>query len=207
MWKRCPLCAGDGPTQSLIQPGTMKCSDNAARLIYRSSVETTGSQNASEIVQIIKEWVTSSVPGEATLQLWPFIMDLDSRCSVPITSAVNVCIHTAALPSSVVIAIAVVSVVLFIPLVLLIVMVVILCLWTCFRQRQETGKAAIYESADKAKSGFGFAFSSRRRNGGSSRIHQLALDSNVDSTSLHSRNEAKEVGELNPIFNSEAADV
>ena len=64
----------------------MKCSDNAARLIYRSSVEATGSQNASEIVQIIKEWVTSSVPGEATLQLWPFIMDLDSRCSVPITS-------------------------------------------------------------------------------------------------------------------------
>lgn len=109
---------------------------------------------------------------------------------------------TAALPSSVVIAIAVVSVVLFIPLVVLIVMVVILCLWTCYRRRQETGKAPIYESADKAKSGIGFSFFSRRRNGGSS-VHQLALDQNGDSTSLHSRNEAEELGELNPTFNSE----
>ena len=86
MLKRCPLCASDEAVESFIQPGTLKCSETAARLIYRSSVEATGPHNASEIVQIINEWVTSSVPGEATLQLWPFIMDLDSRCSVSIAS-------------------------------------------------------------------------------------------------------------------------
>ena len=43
-----------------------------------------GSQhNSSEIVEIIEEWVTSS---EATLHLWPFVMDLDSRCPVSIKS-------------------------------------------------------------------------------------------------------------------------
>ena len=115
-----------------------------------------------------------------------------------------VCIHTAAMSDSVVIAITVVSVVLFIPLVVLIVMVVILCLWTCYRRRQETGKAAIYERPDQAKSGFKFLFF-RRRKGGSS-MHQLSLDQNGgDNASLHSRNEADGVGELNPTFNREGS--
>ena len=46
----------------------------------------TEAHNASEIIQIIEEWVISTVPGQATLQLWPFVMDLDSHCPVSITS-------------------------------------------------------------------------------------------------------------------------
>ena len=57
-----------------------------AWLIYRSTIEATGSHNASEIVGVIVDWVTSTEPGEATLQLWPFVMDLDSSCPVSITS-------------------------------------------------------------------------------------------------------------------------
>ena len=70
----------------LIQPGKLRCSETAARLIYRSTIEATGSQNASEIVGVIEEWVTSTEPGEATLHLWPFVMDLDSHCLISITS-------------------------------------------------------------------------------------------------------------------------
>lgn len=82
--KHCPRCVGF--SESLIRPGTLRCSESVARLIYRSTIEVTGTHNASEIVQIIDEWVTSAVPGEATLHLWPFVMDLDSRCPVSITS-------------------------------------------------------------------------------------------------------------------------
>ena len=46
----------------------------------------TETHNASEIIQIIEEWVNSTIPVQATLQLWPFVMDLDSRCPVSITS-------------------------------------------------------------------------------------------------------------------------
>ena len=82
--KRCSRCAS--VSSDLIQPGKLRCSETAARLIYRSTIETTGSHNASEIVQVIKEWVNSTEPGQATLHLWPFVMDLDSRCPVSITS-------------------------------------------------------------------------------------------------------------------------
>ena len=70
----------------LIQPGKLRCSETAARLIYRSTIQATGSHNASEIIGVIEEWVTSTEPGEATLHLWPFVMDLDNRCPVSITS-------------------------------------------------------------------------------------------------------------------------
>ena len=70
----------------LIQPGKLRCSETAARLIYRSTIEATGSRNASEIVGVIEEWLTSTKPGEATPHLWPFVMDLDSHCPVSITS-------------------------------------------------------------------------------------------------------------------------
>ena len=40
----------------------------------------------SEIVGVIEEWVTSTKPGQATLQLWPFVMDLDSHCPASIIS-------------------------------------------------------------------------------------------------------------------------
>ena len=50
----------------LIQPGKLRCSETAARLIYRSTIEATGSRNASEIVGVIKEWVTSTETGEDT---------------------------------------------------------------------------------------------------------------------------------------------
>ena len=81
----CPQCSDD-LSESFIQPGTLKCSETAARLIYRSTIETNGSHNASEVVQIINGWVTSTDPGQATFNLWPFVMDLDSRCPVSITS-------------------------------------------------------------------------------------------------------------------------
>ena len=83
--KHCPQCS-DYLSESFIQPGTLKCSETAARLIYRSTIETNNSHNASEIVQIINGWVTSSDPGQTTLNLWPFVMDLDSHCPVSITS-------------------------------------------------------------------------------------------------------------------------
>ena len=83
--KRCPECA-NGKSESFIQPGMLRCSEDAARLIYRSSIEVNEAHNGSEIVKIIEEWVTSTVPGEAALQLWPFVMDLDSHCPVNITS-------------------------------------------------------------------------------------------------------------------------
>ena len=83
--KQCPQCA-NGMSESFIQPGTLRCSEDAARLIYRSNIEVTEAYNASEIVQVIEEWVTNTVPDESTLQLWPFVMDLDSRCPVSITS-------------------------------------------------------------------------------------------------------------------------
>ena len=70
----------------LIQPGKLKCSETAARLIYRSTIQATDSHNASEIIGVIEEWVTSTKPGEATIQFWPFVMDLDNRCPVSITS-------------------------------------------------------------------------------------------------------------------------
>ena len=70
----------------LVQPGKLRCSETAARLIYRSTIEATSSHNASEIVGVIKEWMTSTEPGEASLHLWPFVMDLDSRCPVSVTS-------------------------------------------------------------------------------------------------------------------------
>ena len=76
----------NGSFVDLVQPGKLKCSETAARLIYRSTIEATGSRNASEIVGIIEEWVNSTKSGEATLHLWPFIMDLDSHCPVSITS-------------------------------------------------------------------------------------------------------------------------
>ena len=81
----CPQCSDD-LSEFFIQPGTLKCSKTAARLIYRSTIETNSSHNTSEIVQIINGWVTSSDPGRATLNLWPFVMDLDSHCPVSITS-------------------------------------------------------------------------------------------------------------------------
>lgn len=70
----------------LIQPGKLRCSETAARLIYRSTIEATGARNASEIVEVIEDWVTSTEPGKATLHLWPFVMDLDSRCPVSIST-------------------------------------------------------------------------------------------------------------------------
>ena len=84
MKKHCPQCTNG--SSDLIQPGKLRCSERAARLIYRSTIEATGSHNASEIVGVIVNWVTSTEPGEATLQLWPFVMDLDSSCPVSITS-------------------------------------------------------------------------------------------------------------------------
>lgn len=84
--KRCPQCLTNGSSVDLLQPGTLKCSETAARLIYRSKIEANGSHNASEIVGVLEEWVTSAEPGEATLHLWPFVMDLDSRCPVSIAS-------------------------------------------------------------------------------------------------------------------------
>ena len=83
--KRCPQCLSDSSNTSmeLIEPGKLRCSETAARLIYRSTIEAAGSHNASEIVGTIEEWVTSI---EATLHLWPFVMDLDSRCPVSIKS-------------------------------------------------------------------------------------------------------------------------
>ena len=81
----CPQCSDD-LSKSFIQPGTLKCSETAARLIYKSTIETNGSHNASEVVQIINGWVTSTDPGQATFNLWPVVMDLDSRCPVSITS-------------------------------------------------------------------------------------------------------------------------
>ena len=81
--KRCPGCLG-GSSEALIQPGTLRCSENAARLIYRS--EVSGTHNATKVVQVIDEWVSSTLPGEATLRLWPFVMDLDKRCRVSIES-------------------------------------------------------------------------------------------------------------------------
>ena len=83
--KRCPQCLSDSSVE-LIEPGKLRCSETAARLIYRSTIEAAGSHNASEIVGVIEEWVTSTGPGEATLHLWPFVMDLDSRCPVSIKS-------------------------------------------------------------------------------------------------------------------------
>lgn len=83
--KRCPQCA-TGLSESIILPGTLRCSKDAARLIYRSNVDMSETNNATEIIQIIEEWVTSTVPGQATLHLWPFVMDLDSRCPVSISS-------------------------------------------------------------------------------------------------------------------------
>lgn len=85
--KRCPGCSV-GLSESLVQPGTLRCSENAARLIYRSTINESSctAHNASEIIDIIEEWVTSTVPGQATLHLWPFVMDLDSRCPVTIAS-------------------------------------------------------------------------------------------------------------------------
>ena len=83
--KRCPQCT-NGSSVDLIQPGKLRCSETAARLIYRSTIEAIGSHNASEIIEVIEEWVTSTEPGEATLHLWPFVMDLDSRCPTSITS-------------------------------------------------------------------------------------------------------------------------
>ena len=80
--KHCPQCISDSSV-GLIEPGQLRCSETAARLIYRSTIEAAGSHNASEIVGIIEEWVTSI---EATLHLWPFVMDLDSRCPVSIKS-------------------------------------------------------------------------------------------------------------------------
>ena len=70
----------------LLQPGKLRCNETAARLIYRSTNEVTGTRNASEIVGVIKDWVTSTEPGKATLDLWPFVMDLDSRCPVSIST-------------------------------------------------------------------------------------------------------------------------
>ena len=35
----CPQCSND-LSKSFIQPGTLKCSETAARLIYRSTIET-----------------------------------------------------------------------------------------------------------------------------------------------------------------------
>ena len=81
--KRCPQCVAIGSSVDLIQPGKLRCSETAARLIHRSTIEAIGSHNASEIVGVIEEWVTSTEPGEATLYLWPFVMDLDS---CPVTS-------------------------------------------------------------------------------------------------------------------------
>ena len=49
-------------------------------------IEATGSHNASEIIGVIEEWVTSTEPGESTLHLWPFVMGLDNRCPASITS-------------------------------------------------------------------------------------------------------------------------
>ena len=83
--KRCPQCIGDSSVD-LIEPGKLRCSETAARLIYRSTIEVAGSHNSSEIVEVIEEWVTGTGPGEATLHLWPFVMDLDSRCPVSIKS-------------------------------------------------------------------------------------------------------------------------
>ena len=80
--KRCPQCLDDSSVD-LIEPGKLRCSETAARLIYRSTIEAAGSHNASEIVGVIEEWVTSI---EATLHLWPFVMDLDSHCPVSIKS-------------------------------------------------------------------------------------------------------------------------
>jgi hypothetical protein len=84
--KRCPHCVSDSSAVDLIEPGKLRCSETAARLIYRSTIEAAGSHNTSEIVGVIDEWVTSTEPGEATLHLWPFVMDLDGRCPVSITS-------------------------------------------------------------------------------------------------------------------------
>ena len=83
--KHCPQCISDSSNTSveLIEPGKLRCSETAARLIYRSTIEAAGSHNASEIVGTIEEWVTSI---EATLHLWPFVMDLDSHCPVSIKS-------------------------------------------------------------------------------------------------------------------------
>ena len=81
----CPQCSDD-LSESFIQPGILKCSETAARLIYRSTIETNGSHNASELVEIINGWVTSTDPGQATFNLWPFVMYLDSCCPVSITS-------------------------------------------------------------------------------------------------------------------------
>ena len=83
--KHCPQCISNSSVE-LIEPGQLRCSETAARLIYRSTIEAAGSHNASEIVGVIEEWVTSTGPGEATLHLWPFVMDLDSRCPVSIKS-------------------------------------------------------------------------------------------------------------------------
>ena len=75
----CPQCSDD-LSEFFIQPGTLKCSETAARLIYRSTIETNSSHNTSEIVQIINGRVTSSDPGRATLNLWPFVMDYNNIC-------------------------------------------------------------------------------------------------------------------------------
>ena len=83
MLKHCPGCLS-GSSGALIQPGTLRCSENAARLIYRSKVAE--AYNATKVVQVIEEWVSSTVPGEATLRLWPFVMDLDNQCPVSIAS-------------------------------------------------------------------------------------------------------------------------
>ena len=83
--KRCPQCISDSSV-GLIEPGKLRCSETAARLIYRSTIEAAGSHNASEIVGVIEDWVIGTGPGEATLHLWPFVMDLDSRCPVSIKS-------------------------------------------------------------------------------------------------------------------------
>ena len=84
--KHCPRCVASESSVDLIQPGKLRCSETAARLIYRSTIQATGSHNASEIIGVIEEWVTSTEPGEATLHFWPFVMDLDNRCPVSITS-------------------------------------------------------------------------------------------------------------------------
>ena len=85
--KHCSHCVGsESSADQLIQPGKLRCSETAARLIYRSTIEATGSHNASEIIGVIEEWVTSTEPGESTLHLWPFVMDLDNRCPASITS-------------------------------------------------------------------------------------------------------------------------
>ena len=43
--KQCPQCV-NGMLESLIQPGTLRCSEDAARLIYRSNIEVTETHNA-----------------------------------------------------------------------------------------------------------------------------------------------------------------